>query len=130
MKKVLTTTFLGLILINISSQINWQKGGNSQTPPLALPTIGTDGSWNAPFRFLTFGQERMRINENTNYNAGYFGTGFFYPAWLATNFPSYTAFNPNGFVGIKLILLHQDLDFTYQEIRFVHPAQERVGDHG
>lgn len=89
-----------IMAINYSfSQTNWQKGGNNVTG--GAPITGTDATWNAPFRLYTTGTERMRINENTNYNMFYFQTGPFYPVWLTANFPAYTGFNPNGFVGIN-----------------------------
>ncbi len=82
---VLIMVALLVTMISSFAQINWQKGGNGNIPLIAPSTIGTDATWNAPFRMMTFGQERMRINQNRNFNIPYFGSNPIHTAWYLNN---------------------------------------------
>jgi hypothetical protein len=91
----------GLIVastIQANSQ-NWLLGGNG---PLGINTtnnvLGTNN--NLPLRFETSNTDRMHINANPPFNAGYLGNpGLF--AFSTANYPGYLPMNANGYVGIR-----------------------------
>lgn len=101
--KVATATLFTIYSSLVIAQVNWQKNGNNAFG--GPPTLGTNGSWNAPLDFLTFGNPRMHINQNRNFDVGYFGGNPFHTAWYLNNYAGWgvlgAASAPNGFVGIN-----------------------------
>ena len=63
MKKLLLFACITGASFSSISQVNWQKGGNS-TAGGANSSLGTNGTWNAPLFFQTFGVNRTKLNGN------------------------------------------------------------------
>lgn len=93
-----------VVCSTVYGQLQWQKGGNNILG--GPPTIGTDGTWNAPLDFLTLGNPRMHINEQLNFSTPYLGAGGVYLGWLNANYggtygPMGVGFKPEGYIGIN-----------------------------
>jgi len=69
MKKILLFAFITGASFSSISQVNWQKGGNS-TAGGVNSSFGTNGTWNAPLLFQTFGVNHMKLNGNVSYSVG------------------------------------------------------------
>jgi hypothetical protein len=91
------SAFFSLLIIYIYSfsQTPWYLSGNSITSNDFL------GSTNPfPLKFRTNNIERIHINANPSFNAGYLGNpGLF--AFSTANYPGYLPMNANGYVGIR-----------------------------